>query len=248
MSRRGWFAALALIAALALMPSRAAPDADVPPPSDDEEVLFLDEELTMPAAFLPSLGPRQISNFIAIAQVVLAALMAIRSWSPLGQIAGAALVYADTWLLLGGMPGRAHTEHCRSLTALVVAAAVALALGARVAAGLSIAVGSLFPQNWLLWPKRQRETGGSDGQQARPRLSADTGAASRVARTSCYGVTVAMLRQHGCDTARSVTHTLEEELGMPPPVKLTVQYPARVACLFAVNVKKTVSPNAENII
>ena len=228
MSRRGWFAALALIAALALMPSRAAPDADVPPPSDDEEVLFLDEELTMPAAFLPSLGPRQISNFIAIAQVVLAALMAIRSWSPLGQIAGAALVYADTWLLLGGMPGRAHTEHCRSLTALVVAAAVALALGARVAAGLGIAVGSLFPQSWLLWPKRQRETEGGAGQQARPRLAADTGAASLLGRTSREVVTVAMLRQHGNDTALSITSTLDEELGMPMPVKLSVQYLARL--------------------
>ena len=79
---------------------------------------------------------------------------------------------------------------------------------------------------------------GGAGQQARPRLAADTGYASLLGGTSRKGVTVAMLRQHGNDTERAVTHTLEEELGMPPPVKLSVQYPARVASLFAVIAKR----------
>ena len=228
MPRHGWCAAIAIIAVSVLMPSNAAPDADVPLPSDDEEIIFLDEGLSTPASFLPTLGPRQMSTFIAIAQIVLAALMAIRSWSPLGQIGGAIVVYADAWLLLGGMPERAHSEHCRSLTGLVVAAAFGLALGAHVAAGMGIAVGGLFPQAWLLWPKRQRESEGGAGHQTRAAPAEVAGSGSLLRRKA---VTVAILRQHGVDTARKITDALEEELGMPSPVKLSVQYHCGQPCL-----------------
>ena len=214
-----WWVAAAVLTVAALLPSRAAPATADARPSDDDEVIHLDLEAVSGAGHLPVLGPRQISNYIAIAQIVLAALMALRNWCPVGQVCGAVVVYADTWLLLGALPDPGHTTHCRSVTAIVVATSLALAVGARVAVFMGVAICSAFPRNWLLWPKRSRESQRDDNQNA-----ATCASASAAPRNLRQPITAARLSECGQATARSMKASLEEQLGMPCPVELSIQY------------------------
>ena len=215
-----WWVVAAVLTVAALLPSRAAPATADARPSDDDEVIHLDLEAVSGASHLPVLGPRQISNYIAIAQIVLAALMALRNWCPVGQVCGAVLVYADTWLLLGALPDPGHTIHCRSVTAIVVATSLALAVGAHVAVFMGVAICSAFPRNWLLWPKRSRESQRDDNQNAATCASAS--AAPRNLRRR--PITAARLSECGQATARSMKASLEEKLDMPCPVELSIQY------------------------
>ena len=215
-----WWVVAAVLTVAALMPSRAAPQVKESPQSDDDEVIHLGPEAGAGAIHVPMVGPRQISNYIAIAQIVLAALMALRSWSPVGQVCGSLLVYADTWLLLGALPDPGHTIHCRSVTAIVVATSLALAVGARVAVFMGVAICSAFPRNWLLWPKRSRESQRDDNQNAATCASAS--AAPRNLRRQ--PITAARLSECGQATARSMKASLEEQLDMPCPVELSIQY------------------------
>ena len=215
-----WWVAAAVLTVAALLPSRAAPATADARPSDDDEVIHLDLEAVSGASHLPPLGPRQISNYIAIAQIVLAALMALRNWCPVGQVCGAVVVYADTWLLLGALPDPSHTIHCRWVTAFVVAAALALAVGTHVAAFMGVAICSACPRSWLLWPKRSRESEPGEG-----RCDSACVSASAAPPTPRQQMTAAKLRECGLATARTMKESLEEQLGVPCPMEISIQYP-----------------------